>query len=71
MMLVERRPARGIYFGHVRADLNLAFNRKRKFPRTSPAPRMAAVGNHHVSVLMSHVDGNKWLVHDGNPGVTA
>ena len=55
-------------FGHVRADLNLAFNWKRKFPRTSPAPGMAAVRNHHVFVLMSHVDGNKWLVHDGNSG---
>ena len=46
-------------FGHVRADLNLAFNWKRKFPRTSPAPGMAAVRNHHVFVLMSHADGNK------------
>lgn len=55
-------------FGHVRADLNLASNWLRKFPRTSPAPGMAAVRNHHVFVLMSHVDGNNWLVHDGNSG---
>jgi hypothetical protein len=55
-------------FGHVRADLNLASNWMRKFPRTSPAPGMAAVRNHHVFVLMSHVDGNNWLVHDGNSG---
>jgi hypothetical protein len=55
-------------FGHVRADLYLASNWLRKFPRTSPAPGMAAVRNHHVFVLMSHVDGNNWLVHDGNSG---
>ncbi len=27
---------------------------------------MAAVRTHHVMILMSHVDGNRWLVHDGN-----
>jgi hypothetical protein len=55
-------------FGAIRADLNLASNWARKFPRTSPAPGMAAVRNHHVMVLMSHVEGNNWLVHDGNSG---
>ena len=55
-------------FGHVRADLNLASNWARKFPRTSPAPGMAAVRNHHVFVLMNHVGGSNWLVHDGNSG---
>ena len=55
-------------FGTIRADLNLASNWTRKFPRTSPAPGMAAVRNHHVMVLMSHVGGNDWLVHDGNSG---
>jgi len=55
-------------FGAIRADLNLAANWARKFPRTSPAPGMAAVRNHHVMVLMSHVEGNNWLVHDGNSG---
>ena len=55
-------------FGYVRADLNLASNWMRKFPRTTPAPGMAAVRNHHVFVLMSHVDGNNWVVHDGNSG---
>jgi hypothetical protein len=55
-------------FGHVRADLNLASNWARKFPRTSPATGMAAVRNHHVFVLMSHVGGSNWLVHDGNSG---
>jgi hypothetical protein len=55
-------------FGAIRADLNLAANWARKFPHASPAPGMAAVRNHHVMVLMSHVDGNNWLVHDGNSG---
>jgi len=55
-------------FGAIRAELNLASNWSRKFPRTSPAPGMAAVRNHHVMVLMSHVGGSEWLVHDGNSG---
>ncbi len=55
-------------FGAVRAELNLASNWIRKFPRTSPAPGMAAVRNHHVMVLMSHVGGSDWMVHDGNSG---
>lgn len=55
-------------FGHIRPDLNLASNWIRKFPRTSPAPGMAAVRNHHVFVLINHVDGSNWLVHDGNSG---
>jgi hypothetical protein len=29
---------------------------------------MVAVRNHHVFVLISHVDGSNWLVHDGNSG---
>ena len=55
-------------FGHIRPELNLASNWIRKFPHTSPAPGMAAVRNHHVMVLMNHVDGSNWLVHDGNSG---
>lgn len=55
-------------FGHIRPELNLASNWAKKFPRTSPAPGMVAVRNHHVMVLMSHVDGGDWLVHDGNSG---
>ena len=55
-------------FGQVNPELNLASNWMRKFPRTPPAPGMAAVRNHHVFVLMSHVDGSNWLVHDGNSG---
>ncbi len=55
-------------FGEKRRDLFLASNWIRKFPRTSPAPGMAAVRNHHVMVLISHAGGNDWMVHDGNSG---
>lgn len=55
-------------FGQIHPDLNLASNWIRKFPTASPAPGMAAVRNHHVFVLMSHVSGSNWLVHDGNSG---
>jgi hypothetical protein len=55
-------------FGRIRRQLNLASNWIRKFPRTAPAPGMAAARNHHVMVLISHVDGSDWLVHDGNSG---
>ena len=55
-------------FGKIRPELNLASNWIRKFPRTSPAPGMAAARSGHVMVLMSHVEGSDWLVHDGNSG---
>lgn len=55
-------------FGRIIPSLNLAANWIREFPRTSPAPGMAAARNHHVMVLISHVDGSNWLVHDGNSG---
>jgi hypothetical protein len=55
-------------FGEIRPELNLASNWIRKFPRTSPAPGMAAAREGHVMVLMKHVSGNDWLVHDGNSG---
>jgi len=55
-------------FGHVRPDLNLASNWIRKFPRTAPAPGMVAARSGHVMVLIRHVSGNDWLVHDGNSG---
>ncbi len=54
-------------FGKLHPELNLASNWMR-FPRSSPAPGMAAVRNHHVMVLISHAGGNDWLVHDGNSG---
>ena len=57
-------------FGRIRAELNRASNWARFFPRTSAAPGMVAVRNHHVMVLVlvSQVDGADWLVHDGNSG---
>ena len=55
-------------FGEIRPELFLASNWIRKFPRTEPAPGMAAARSGHVMVLMSHVGGNDWLVHDGNSG---
>lgn len=55
-------------FGEIRKDLNLAANWIRKFPRTQPAAGMVAARSGHVFVLMSHVEGNQWLVHDGNSG---
>ncbi len=58
-------------FGHIRPELNLASNWINKFQRTLPAPGMAAVRNHHVMVLMSHVGDSNWLVHDGNSGTSS
>ena len=55
-------------FGEKRRDLFLASNWIRKFPRTAPAPGMVAARNHHVMVLISHVSGRDWMVHDGNSG---
>lgn len=55
-------------FGEIRRELNLASNWIRKFPRAEPAAGMAAVRNHHVMILMSHIDGKDWMVHDGNSG---
>jgi hypothetical protein len=39
-----------------------------KFPRSAPAPQMAAVRSHHVMVLLSHVEGSTWMVYDANSG---
>jgi hypothetical protein len=55
-------------FGTIRPMLNVARNWRAVFPRTAPAPGMAAVRAHHVMILMSHVGGSRWLVHDGNSG---
>jgi hypothetical protein len=55
-------------FGKIIADLNLASNWIRRFPRTMAAPGMAAARSGHVMILMSHVSGSDWLVHDGNSG---
>jgi hypothetical protein len=55
-------------FGEIRRELNLASAWARKFPRAEPAPGMAAVRPHHVMILMRHMGGKDWLVHDGNSG---
>lgn len=55
-------------FGRIVPELNLAYNWIRKFPRAEPAPRMAAARSGHVMVLMAHVEGDRWLVHDANSG---
>lgn len=55
-------------FGTIRPELNLASNWIKYFPRTAPAPGMVAARSGHVMVLVSHVSGNDWLVHDGNSG---
>jgi hypothetical protein len=55
-------------FGEIRRELNLASNWIRKFPRAQASAGMAAVRNHHVMILMNHVNGTDWLVHDGNSG---
>lgn len=55
-------------FGTIKRGLNLAYNWIREFPRAAPAPGMVAARHHHVMVLMRHVGGSEWLVHDGNSG---
>ncbi|HEU5020125.1 MAG TPA: hypothetical protein VFT69_19360 [Pseudolabrys sp.] len=55
-------------FGAIRPRLNRAYNWMVDFPRAAPAPGMAAVRPHHVMVLMRHIGGSQWLVHDGNSG---
>jgi len=54
-------------FGRIISELNLAGN-WRRFPRTVPAPGMAAVRSSHVMILQQHVAGDVWYVHDGNSG---
>lgn len=55
-------------FGEIHPMLNVARNWRIMFPRTAPAPGMVAARAHHVMVLMNHVEGDRWLVHDGNVG---
>ena len=54
-------------FGRVIPQLNLASNWFH-FPRTAPAPGMAAVRSGHVMILQQQISGNVWNVHDGNSG---
>ena len=46
-------------FGKIRPELNLASNWVRKFPRTSPAPGMAAARSGHVMVLIEPCRGQQ------------
>jgi hypothetical protein len=39
-----------------------------QFPKTSPAPGMAAVRRHHVMVLEADLGGGIWMVYDPNSG---
>lgn len=55
-------------FGETKRDLWPANNWITKFARALPAPGMAAARRHHVMILMSHVSGSDWMVHDGNGG---
>jgi hypothetical protein len=54
-------------FGRIIPALNLAANWLR-FPRTSPAPKMAAARRGHVFVHDQHIAGDVWLVYDANSG---
>lgn len=54
-------------FGHSVRDLWLAANWF-KFPRTAPAPGMAAVRRHHVMILEADLGGGIWSVYDANSG---
>ena len=54
-------------FGRVVPELNLAANWLR-FPRTSPAPGMAAVRRGHVFVLEQSLGGDMWMAYDANSG---
>lgn len=54
-------------FGRIIPSLNLAANWLR-FPRTAPAPKMAAARLGHVFVLEQHISGDTWLVYDANSG---
>lgn len=54
-------------FGKPVRELFLAANWF-KFPKTSPAPKTAAVRRGHVFVLLEHQGGTNWLVYDANSG---
>lgn len=54
-------------FGHVVADLKLAWNWARKFPHAAPGPGKVAVWPHHVVYIESYQNGIA-LVYDPNSG---
>ena len=55
-------------FGRIIAELNLAENWLRKFPRAAPAPGMVAARPGHVFVIMAVNGDGTVLAHDGNSG---
>jgi len=56
------------FLGLADTSLNLAWNWARKFPRTVAQPGAVAVRSHHVMQLISHRDGQYWMVRDYNSG---
>ncbi len=55
-------------FGKIIPELNLAYNWKRKFPRTSPAPGMVAARSGHVFYIVNVIDSSTVLAYDPNSG---
>ncbi len=55
-------------FGKIIPELNLAYNWKRKFPRTSPAPGMVAARSGHVFYIVSVIDNSTVMAFDPNSG---
>jgi len=55
-------------FGKIIPELNLAYNWKRKFPRTSPAPGMVAARSGHVYYIMRVIDSSTVVAYDPNSG---
>ena len=56
------------FLGLADRSLDLAWNWARKFPRTVAQPGAVAVRSHHVMQLISHRDGQYWMVRDYNSG---
>lgn len=55
-------------FGKIVPELNLAYNWKRKFPRTSPAPGMVAARSGHVFYIKEVIDHDTVIAYDPNSG---
>lgn len=55
-------------FGRVIPELMLAYNWKKKFPRTSPAAGMVAARSGHVFYIVSVIDSSTVMAYDPNSG---
>ena len=55
-------------FGKIIPELNLAYNWKKKFPRTAPAPGMVAARSGHVFYIVSVIDSLNVIAYDPNSG---